>query len=198
MRSPPAKICLKSRPLDPTQYRDDTGTVMPWFTRPFLDVLQTWDISTWSIAEWGTGYSTLWFIRTCAQLTSIEHNPVWFDAVTAYLKEHQIAHSDYRLASALFKPGPERESQVDYINALDNSAKKYDCIIIDGMHRNACAKKALDHIKQGGIIILDNADQQSIGISSQPTFQLLKKYKHYSYAQPGHVDWKTDYWIISE
>ena len=42
--------------LDP-----ETGLVFPWFVRPFLDVLKTWDITNWDIFEYGCGFSTLWF-----------------------------------------------------------------------------------------------------------------------------------------
>jgi predicted O-methyltransferase YrrM len=85
-----------------------------------------------------------------------------------------------------------------YVLAIEEDDKQYDCIIIDGVHRNTCARHILSHIKPGGIIIVDNADQNSIGINSKYIFKLLNKYQHYSYLQPDSIypDWRTDYWII--
>jgi predicted O-methyltransferase YrrM len=81
-----------------------------------------------------------------------------------------------------------------YVLAISEDQRKYDLIIIDGVYRNTCAEIALDYLKPGGIIVLDNADQRSIGLNSTSTFKKFAHLKHFSFAQPNHQDWKTDYW----
>jgi hypothetical protein len=83
------------------------------------------------------------------------------------------------------------------VNSIDENGALYDCIIIDcSYHRNTCAMHALKHLKENGVLILDNANQASVGLDSTATFELLKEYEHYSYSQPGHYDWRTDFWTL--
>ncbi len=180
------------------QWIDDDGLVFPWFTKPFLEVLRTWDIKDWEVFEWGTGYSTIWFAKHCKSVVSIETNPKWLVAIQERLDELQLSNVvlKQRNGSFPFDIGGGGEDS-SLINSIDEDEKLYDCIVIDSIHRNTCAVYALKHIKPHGIIILDNANQFSVGLNSWTTFELLKEYPHYSYLQPGHRDWRTDYWIIN-
>jgi len=48
----------------------------------------------------------------------------------------------------------------DYVTAIDNYPDKYfDIILIDGRARPSCFKHSINKIKQGGYIILDNAER---------------------------------------
>lgn len=183
--------------LNMWQSIDSKGNIFPWFTNSFLKELAKWDISNWDIFEWGSGYSTLWFSQNCKNLTTIEHSLEWGKAVQASLDKLNIKNVSLKI-----RKGSKQEDigdnglETSYVEAIEEENKKYDCIIIDGIHRNDCAFKAIKHIKPGGIIILDNADQKTIGLNSTPTFELLKQYELKSYPQKNHADWKTVYWII--
>lgn len=185
------------------QFLDKNGLVYPWYTKPFLDILSTWDVSNWEVLEWGGGYSTVWWASHCKSVTTIDHDAMWTSSIQTYLnklglknviiKVHPIMHAigiPIGIAN-----GGENSS---YVTTIDEDHKLYDCIIIDGVFRNDCAVKALRHIKPNGIIILDDANRASIGFNSQQTFSLLAQYEHYSYLQPGHPDWRTDVWIINK
>lgn len=191
-----------------TQCIDIAGDVLPWFSSPFLDVLQTWDISSWNIFEWGSGYSTLWFSKHANHIKSVEIDLSWFELLSKEINHLNIKNIDYYYKTSEesnVTTGHGIDSNIgensEYVNIINETEEKYDCIIIDGKHRNTCAKHALNHIKNNGIIILDNANQASINLDSTPTFELFKKYEHFSFLDPIHgsaKDWKTDYWIIKK
>lgn len=46
----------------------------------------------------------------------------------------------------------------DYVNSIKLSSQKFDVIIIDGSYRYECALTAVEKLREGGIIILDNSD----------------------------------------
>ncbi len=174
--------------------------VFPWYAKPFLDVFNTWDMQEWSVFEWGAGYSTLWLATRCKNVVSVENNATWLKSVSAGLKEHNLTNVTlkHRIPSAPYTIGEGGEDSF-FVTAINEDDQLYDCIIIDGnFHRNACAEQAIKHLKKGGILILDNANQASVGLNSSSTFELLKAYPHFSFLQPGHPDWRTDYWIYTD
>lgn len=192
-----------SRPMGAPQYCDDDGTILPWYTKPFLEVLTTWDIKEWDIFEWGSGYSTVWYALHCKSITSVENNQKWAHAMQENIQQLGLANATIKLRKTGYSIGEmiflsEGGQTSEYVLAINENDAQYDCIIIDGMHRNTCAQHILAHLKPGGIIIVDNANQKSIGIDSTATFRLLDGLKHYSYLQPDcamYPDWRTDYWI---
>ncbi len=195
-----ATLPLKSHPAFINEWcfiDTENQVVYPWFTQPFLAELSKWNTRNWEVFEWGSGYSTGWFAKQCKHITSVENSSNWREAVVNYL--HSLGHTNFNVYTRECKNviGGEIDCHNDYIDAIHQSDQKYDCIIIDGMYRNACAKAALAHIKPGGLIILDNANQKSIGLNSESTFELLASFPHFSFKQPEHLDWRTDYWIIN-
>ncbi|HLB40764.1 MAG TPA: hypothetical protein VJJ83_03160, partial [Candidatus Babeliales bacterium] len=85
-----------------------------------------------------------------------------------------------------------------YVRAIFETKKLYDCIIIDGMHRRACIAAALQKIKPGGHIIINNMNRTTLGINDRPALALLAPYPHFSFVDnnPESIDWVTDYWVI--
>lgn len=197
-------LCLNAsfpREVNEWQHVDPTNDfVFPWFTKPFLDLFTTWDMQEWSVFEWGTGYSTLWLANRCKQVVSVDNNTQWIQSVREGLHEHGLENVilKHRIPAAPYAIGDGGEESL-FVTAIDEDDALYDCIIIDGdFHRNACAQRSLKHLKRGGILILDNANQATIGLDSSATFELLKDYPHFSFQQPGHPDWKTDFWIYTD
>jgi hypothetical protein len=91
--------------------------------------------------EWGSGYSTLYFPQFVKSWYSAEDNREWYDKV-----EKDIPSN----ATCFYCP--------DKMLYLDFGGP-YDFILIDGSHREACLDKAMEIIKQGGIILLHDADR---------------------------------------
>lgn len=171
------------------QYRDESlgGILFPWYTKSFLDELVTWDLSDKVVFEYGAGASTLWWARKCRKIYSVESNAEYYHAVHQALVNEPTSYPDSLCLHWL----PEAKHYIDFIKDWG----KYDIVIIDGepiAWRDDCVKPALDCLKPGSRLIIDNWDQPSVGwLPSEETKALLAPYPCKVYPQIGHPDWKT-------
>lgn len=126
---------------------DTEGNPIPWFTYPAIDFISGLDISDKRVFEWGSGNSTLFWGKFAREIVSIETDPKWYE----YLKPKISSNC------SLLYVDRDRSSYVGAIDGYD----RFDVIVIDGEveHRKACCLSALEHIADGGIIVLDNSDQ---------------------------------------
>jgi hypothetical protein len=154
------------------------GVVYPWYTWTCLDVLSTWDVSHWDVFEYGAGYSTSWWRCKAASVTGVDNNPSWASRFRV------ICHT-------------EKDA---YVHAPLETGRRYDCIVIDGEPvewRDECTEIALQCLKPGGKLIIDNWKQSSVDLADWPqTEKLLQSIPCNVYYQPGHRDWKTAVWTI--
>jgi len=118
---------------------------IPWLTFPAIDFLDGIIKPDWKVFEWGSGNSTLWWSSRVKSVHAVEDNLSWQQEVSKKMPEN---------AKVEFAGTCE-----DYVAAYLNSEEEsYDVVVVDGEHRNECAKVALDKLKPGGIIIFDNDD----------------------------------------
>jgi predicted O-methyltransferase YrrM len=89
--------------------------------------------------------STMWYARHAATVVSIENYRVWHDVVSPRIAA--LGNVDYRLA----------EDRAAYTALVP--AGQFDLIMIDGSHREDCAKLAITRLAEGGVIYLDNSDK---------------------------------------
>lgn len=159
------------------QHRDpDTGLVFPWYTKPALDEIVTWDLKDKTVFEYGCGASTLWWAAKCESVYAVESDLQYYLAVTTELRDEQLII--------------QRSDKNEYINA-PKTFGKFDIIIIDGDYRDACVPVALDCLKPGGVLIFDNWMQPSVELQTEETQKLLLGVPHKIFKQPGHPDWQT-------
>lgn len=113
--------------------------------------------------EWGSGRSTLWLARRLAALTSIEHDQQWYLEVKAKLNAPEFAHV-YLQHLPLEHPEPETYAN-DYphlpaycraIETIDDAS--LDVVLVDGWYRSVCTREAMNKLKPGGILLIDNTD----------------------------------------
>lgn len=124
------------------------GSPVPWFTYPAIQFIETILEPQWKVFEWGSGNSTLWWAANTSSVVAVEDNIQWHSEVSRQVPSN---------AKVLVAPSLE-----EYVGALTScGADKYDVIVIDGSHRNACAKVALERLADTGIIIFDNSDATS-------------------------------------
>lgn len=118
---------------------------IPWFTYPAIDYLDTVIQNDWMVFEWGSGNSTLWWSAKAQSIISVEDNQDWVNELKPNLPGN---------ASVLYQP-----TQEEYVHAIDRFEDGYfDVVVIDGSHRNECAKQALSKVSQSGMIVFDNSD----------------------------------------
>lgn len=120
---------------------------LPWLGYRAINHLEKLIQANWSVLEFGSGMSTIWFARRCARLVSIETNPSWYGFVRAIIKDRNIHNVDYRLCQ---KSEPEA--------VADCQDSSFDLVLVDGYERDRVMKTAISKIKPGGYIYLDNSD----------------------------------------
>ncbi len=208
--------CLGLSEYNSTVWQKDPvdGKAMPGFASPMLADLRTWQMEGWRVFIWGAGdrpseHVISWFARRCAQITYVDWDQKWINQLQQFVNSlkltnvkfycHEIERLEVerkvfgRMAVNTFSDYGEKTT---YVHSIAQAGIKYDLIIIDGHHRNTCTIKALDWIKPGGRIILNDANQKTMGIDSIRAYQALSAYPHFSFLHPGDWDWRTDYWVI--
>jgi hypothetical protein len=143
----------------------------PWLTASAIHLLESWlkpgDVGI----EWGSGRSTLWFASRVAKLHSIEHNPEWYKRVSEFLRQKNLSNKvNFQLVPCPYIEIDDPPT-ADYANAVyaipDNSV---DFALVDGNIRSTCMRVAIQKIKSGGLLILDNANRFLPNISlGRPT-----------------------------
>jgi predicted O-methyltransferase YrrM len=126
----------------------------PWLTAPAVELLSSWLRPSDVGLELGSGRSTLWFAARVAHLISVEHDEAWFRRISGQLHERGLAtRTDYRLCTD-GKNGDPASSYVGVVSSLD--AESLDFVLIDGVARDHCALAALDKLKPGALLVIDN------------------------------------------
>jgi hypothetical protein len=123
-------------------------------------LLNAWLKPTDRAFEWGSGRSTTFFARRVGSLTSIEHDPAWYEQVKGRLAEEGLAGKvDYRLVPA---PAGQMEEPEDspYARAIDAVPDgSLDLVIVDGQMRLRCAERSLGKLKPMGLLVIDGANR---------------------------------------
>jgi hypothetical protein len=126
---------------------------IPWFTYPAIDFLDSVVRPDWTVFEWGSGNSTLWWAARTAHVVSVEDDAAWYAEVVKQVRPN---------SRSLFKQGRD---YFEALRAYPDAA--FDVIVIDGSSRNDCALVAPDKLKPGGLIVFDNADSQEFDAGQQ-------------------------------
>jgi hypothetical protein len=120
---------------------NDKKEIIPMYTYPCYEYLNSIDWKGADVFEYGCGYSTVWWTNKEVNYAGVESNKDWYNKV----KEKQT--------NIVLK-----EHLNDYVNSIYEHNKKFDVIVIDSNGRFDCVKPALDCVKDDGMIILDNSD----------------------------------------
>lgn len=125
------------RPVAPTPWLTPSATI-------FLDGILT---SGSSVLETGAGGSTLWIAARVRDLVSFEHDPGWYRVVRGELARRGIVNVTLVL---------DPEYPTKGINAEDN---QFDVLLVDGRGRVKTIRSAMNAVRKGGWIFLDNAER---------------------------------------
>ena len=125
---------------------DKNKKPIPWYTYPAIDYLNNLDLSGKKVLEYGSGNSSLYYLRKGAEITCIEDEENWFNELKKkYLNEEQI-----KLCN----------NKKNYVERIEINIS--DIIVIDGSYRPACAKYLISQMKEKNFspyfIIFDNSD----------------------------------------
>lgn len=111
------------------------------------------------IFEWGSGGSTLRYARKGCQITAIEDEQAWLDAVQAALASAGVADRVSLRHIPFNFDQPDNFARSSYCQAL--SGTEWDVVIIDGQdktfrERITCFRHADPLMKLGSIILVDD------------------------------------------
>lgn len=132
----------------------------PWLTAQMIDILSGWLTRSDSGVEWGSGRSTAWLAGKVAHVTTIEDNADWADHVDAMLSEKGLSDRvSLHLApiTAEERQNPARSQYVRLGGELPPGSLNF--ALVDGDLRDHCAAVALDLLKPGGVLIIDNVER---------------------------------------
>ncbi len=124
---------------------DASGQPIPWYTYPAIEYLRQLDFSEKTVFEYGSGNSTLFWGRIAESVVSVESDSVWYEKIREYESS----------AAVRIHLVTEEESYVEF---LSNCPDSFDVIVVDGLYRGRCAVAAVEKLRPGGLIILDNSD----------------------------------------
>ncbi len=123
------------------------GNTFPvgWYTYPFLEHLESCELSEMQIFEWGGGNSSLMWARKGRMVVTVESSAEWIEYVrnqSSYLPNLTLLYAQ------------DHDAYINYIK--DYSAS--DIIVIDGRWRYDCAVAAVSSIPVTSLIIVDNSE----------------------------------------
>lgn len=169
---------------------------IPWMVYDSIFWLDKYLKKDMKIFEWGSGGSTLFFIKKEVKLISVEHDKKWYKTI----KPMTVTYKD--IIYKLLPPSKGKVFRSSAAEYKDLSFEKYcrqissyednsfDLVCVDGRARNDCIKLALKKVRLGGYLILDNSERDiyAKGIYS------LRKWNRKDFFGKGPINkypWKT-------
>lgn len=152
---------------------DIEGKPIPWLNysmNAFLDVRLR---KEYSLFEYGSGYSTLFFSTKVKDVTSVEYDHKWFHKVVQLTK-------GLKNVRILF-----RELESGYVASIDESNTTYDIVMVDGRKRVECALKAFNYLGDRGVLILDDSERKKYGLIERFYSERGYRYIEFSGLKPA-------------
>jgi hypothetical protein len=167
----------------------------PWMSPAAIRIFKSIISKDMKGFEYGSGSSTVFFASLCEELISIEHHEGWHNTVRTNLDAKSINNVKYHLVKAKLMVNPSvndkdkfiniqlelilgdfpeatvMQEYRDYFSFINNYENAYfDFVIVDGRARTECVCFAMNKVKPGGFIVLDNAERNRY----KPVHYLLK------------------------
>jgi hypothetical protein len=127
--------------------RTPLSLALPWLT---FDAIRALEVPLrrpgCRVYEYGSGHSTLYWAKRGAQVWSVEADREWYGRGLAALKAWP---------QVVLRHAPDRAS---YVHSIDQVPGDFDIVLVDGEHRLECLDAAVDRVKPGGLLVVDNTD----------------------------------------
>lgn len=121
------------------------------------------------VFEWGSGISTIWYAKKVKSIVAIEHCEQWYRKGNGWIQEQNLSNIDLKYILAT------NNSFQNYTQAISEYDDKFfDLVAVDGRDRVECIKQAVNKVKIGGYLILDDSHRTRY----QVAFGLLTNYEY--------------------
>ncbi len=125
----------------------------PWVTPAAVRFLDLWLKPTDDVFEWGAGRSTLWIARRVQSISSVESDTKWFAKLRSIVEREGLRNVDLKF----FSPGANLDEVRAYTSFIAELGGPFDLIIVDGfLYRDHCALTAIEYLRPGGLLLIDN------------------------------------------
>lgn len=144
----------------------------PWYSFRAIDYLERSISSGMRVLEYGSGYSTFWWAQRVAEMSSVERSAEWCAEVRAALSswglcnvrlvhfdKFPVLKMDKRLETTI--PDDLRQLVDEYILSPDPAPASFDVVVVDDVFRNATVARAIDFLKPGGFLLLDDSEREA-------------------------------------
>jgi len=186
----------------------------PWIAFDALAYLEKLDLNHKKVFEYGSGGSTLFWLRQGAYCVSVEHNSGWYQRIKMvtnnnpkllyYLSEAEPfpslsptspnpANPDDYISEEYYRFPLQYRNYVQRIDAF--KAESFDVVSIDGRARPSCIKHSVSKVKEGGILMLDNADRSYYTEQTPPYLQNFNCLKFYGVVPSLVAMYQTNIYI---
>jgi len=118
----------------------------PWMCKEVNQFLINHIKPHMSILEYGCGSSTKFYATYAKAVVSIETNKNWYDLINTRLSD--LNNVQLKLV---------KDDKFNYVQNFE--ANSFDIVVNDASHRELVSISALDVLKSGGILIIDNAER---------------------------------------
>lgn len=128
------------------QRRRPLSYALPWLTFDAIRVLRRYARPGMRIFEFGSGHSTLFWANQGLEVHAVEDDRMWYDLVAQRINGRPGAYLYFE------------ENKEGYVSRLARVGGVFDIVVIDGNFRKTCLATALDYVKPGGLLVVDNTD----------------------------------------
>jgi hypothetical protein len=139
---------------------DADGDPVPWFTYPAIEYLEGINLSEMAVFEFGSGNSTRYWSKRARSVVAVEDDRSWADMVQ--VDQGRNMHLVFA------------ESNEEYTAAISLNDETYDVIVIDGTDRLGCAYAISGWLRDGGFVILDDADEHAEAAAVLRSYNLIE------------------------
>lgn len=128
---------------------DKNNKPIPWCTYSFIKFIEPRLRKDFSVFEYGSGNSTLWYSDRVRKIDAVENDKTWYDRILSKTPSN---------VSIRFQ---ELDYNGDYCKSALKLNEKFNLIIIDGRDRVNCVTNSLGALTEDGVIIFDNSNLES-------------------------------------
>lgn len=127
--------------------RED-GSEMPWMNYPLIAFLEKRLKKDMNLFEYGSGYSTVFFSKLVARVTSVEYERTWYDIVAKKVGDN---------VDLVFC---EEDYDGEYCRCIGRTKYQYDMVVVDGIDRVSCIRQSIASLSGGGVVLLDDSHRE--------------------------------------
>jgi predicted O-methyltransferase YrrM len=123
------------------------GSELPWMNYAVISFLEARLQKHFSLFEFGSGFSTIFYSRHVKKVISVEYDPAWFATIRQRAPQNaSILLQDYDVDGL-------------YCRTIVKTGQRFDVVIVDGRDRVNCVQQSISCLSADGVILLDDSQR---------------------------------------